>query len=387
MKKNIHMPKESLKLFFAILGIFCISTFTQYAHAVVPATEIVAEGLASGSSLTARDEALNRALRNAVEQGIGAVIDSETMVRNFKLLDDRIYSEVKGYVKSYEIISDNKGEAGLYRIKVRAVVALARLRKDIQALGILKARKKNPRIMVLAVEYVDGLEQPASVLQSKISEIFLQNNFPLIDKAQMEKIKARDATLSFDNPKKAASLGRRYGAEVVVIAEAKASLVDTSKPYGVSVFAYECSGTAKAIKVDTAELIASRSLRSETERGGGRVPTANRAIRAVSAALADVMIDDIVESWRHEVYNEVTVQLVCSNADLVKVEDLKKALDDERCVKGVHERSFAEGVAVIDVELLGDADFLGNLILEMKNAPLVSITGRTPNRIDLEFVD
>ena len=376
-----------LKLFFVIiLGVSCILGFTQYAYAAIAEREIIAEGIAAGSSLTSRDEALNRALRNAIEQGIGTVIDSETMVRNFKLLDDRIYSGVKGYVKSYEIISDNKGEGRLYRIKVKAIVALARLRKDIQALGILRERKKNPRVMVLAVEYVDGLEQPASLIQSKISEILLQNDFPLIDKAQMERIKSRDATLSFSNPDKAAALGRRYGAEVVVVAEAKASLADTSKPYGVSVFAYECSATAKAIKTDTAELITSRSL-SDTRRGSGRIPTANKAIGAVSTQLADIMMDDIVERWRTEVYNETTVQLVCSNADLIKVENLKKALDDERCIKAVYERSFTQGVAIIDVELLGDTDFLSNLIIEMKNAPLVRITGKTQNRIDLEFVE
>ena len=377
---------KSLKFLLVLLSVFCLLGLTQSVYAAISEREIVAEGLAAGSSLTARDEALNRALRNAIEQGVGTVIDSETIVRNFKLLDDRIYSGVKGYVKSYDIISDNKGEGGLYRIKVRAVVALAKLRKDIQALGILRERKKNPRIMVLAVEYIDGLEQPASLLQSKISEIFLQNDFPLIDKVQMERIKSRDSTLSFADPNKAASLGRRYGAEVVVVAEAKASLIDTSKPYGVSVFAYECSATAKAIKVDTAELIASCSL-SDTKRGGGRVPTANKAIEAVSVQLADVTINDVVENWRHEVYNEVTVQLVCSNADLIKIKDLKKALDGQRSIKSVYERSFTGGVAIIDVELLGDTDFLADLIIEMKDAPLVSITGKTQNRIDLEFVE
>ncbi len=377
---------KSLKFLLVLLSIFCLLGLAQSVYAAIAEREIVAEGLAAGSSLTARDEALNRALRNAIEQGVGTVIDSETIVRNFKLLDDKIYSGVKGYVKSYDIISDNKGEGGLYRIKVRAVVALARLRKDIQALGILRERKKNPRIMVLAVEYIDGLEQPASLVQSKISEVFLQNDFPLIDKAQMERIKSRDATLSFADPNKAASLGRRYGAEVVVVAEAKASLIDTSKPYGVSVFAYECSATAKAIKVDTAELIASRSL-SDTKRGGGRVPTANKAIKAVSVQLADVTINDIVENWRHEVYNEVTVQLVCSNADLIKIKDLKKALDEQRSIKSVYERSFTGSVAIIDVELLGDTDFLADLIIEMKTAPLMSITGKTQNRIDLQFVE
>ena len=80
------------------------------------------------------------------------------MVNNFQLLDDRVYSEVKGYVKSYQIIEDNKGEGDVYRIKVKARVALAMLMGDIQALGLIKEKKGNPRLMILFAESIDGVE-------------------------------------------------------------------------------------------------------------------------------------------------------------------------------------------------------------------------------------
>ena len=66
----------------------------------------------------------------------------------------------------------------------------------------------NPRIMIITIEYADGIEQPASITQSRTEEKFIANDFPLVDKSQMEMIKEKDAVLSFSDPNKAAALGR-----------------------------------------------------------------------------------------------------------------------------------------------------------------------------------
>lgn len=246
--------------------------------------------------------------------------------------------------------------------------------------------KSNPRIMVITVEYVDGIEQPASITQSRTEEKFLANDFPLVDKSQMEMVKERDAVLSFSDPDKAAALGRNYGADIVVVVESKSSLVDTSQPYGLTVFAYECNATAKAIKVDTAEVISSHSSKA-TERGSGRIPTANKSFETTVVTLADMVINDINQKTKGDVYKETTVQLICSNADYAKMKSLVKALDEQRSIKAVYERSLEKNVAIIDVELLGSADFLADLLIEMQNGPLVNVTGKTQNRINIEFVE
>ncbi|MDO9287548.1 MAG: flagellar assembly protein T N-terminal domain-containing protein, partial [Thermodesulfovibrionales bacterium] len=54
----------------------------------------------------ARESALNNAFRRAVEQAIGVLVESETMVRNFELLNDRVYSKSAGYVKKYSITGE-----------------------------------------------------------------------------------------------------------------------------------------------------------------------------------------------------------------------------------------------------------------------------------------
>ena len=151
---------KKLKIFSLLsLLLFC----APIAEAQVAEKVLEAEGAAAIRSQTpdgllrAKDEATNRALRAAVEKGVGALVDSETMVQNFQLLDDSIYSQVKGYVKSYDVLMDNHGADGIYRVRVRAVVALARLTKDIQALNIIREKKNNPRVMIVFNELIDGV--------------------------------------------------------------------------------------------------------------------------------------------------------------------------------------------------------------------------------------
>jgi hypothetical protein len=247
-------------------------------------------------------------------------------------------------------------------------------------------QKPNPRIMVITVEYIDGIEQPASITQSKMEESFLASDFPLIDKSQMEMIKERDAVLSFSDPNRAAALGRNYGAETVVVVEAKANATDTAQPYGVRVYTYECDATAKAIKVDTAEVMTSRSS-SAIERGRGRIPTASKACEKAVVQLADEIIAEINQQQRGAFYKETTVQLVCSNADYAKVKEFAKALDEQRSIKAVYERGIERNVAILDVELLGNADFLADLLTEMQNGPLFKITAKSEHRIDLGFIE
>lgn len=372
--------RYKIVLFLVIPILISIAVF-----AAITEKEIIAEGLAAGGSLQSREAALNRALRNAVEQAVGALVDSETMVRNFQLLDDKIYSEVKGYVKSYEIISDNGGEGGTYSIRIKADVALGALTRDVKALGIIRERLSYPRVMVLIDDYIDGIEQPRHIAAIQIEKIFIRNNFPVVSKEQTEKIKMRDATLAYADPKKAAALGRRYGAEVVIVGRATSDLIDTSQPYGVSVFAYESRVELKAVKTDNAEVLALDTV-SETARGSGRVPTANKALEAAAEKASRTFMRSIAEAWRSEIYNEIMIQLICENASLEKTASLKKALNAVRDVKGVNERSFVNNVLELDVRFFGSTDQLVTILSELKE-PVVEVTDKTPNRIDIRFME
>ncbi len=391
-----NKPITTLFIGLTVLIIAAATTDTRAQD--VPMKTIEAEGVAAitgdgpDAVLNARDEALKRALRRAVEQGVGALIDSESMAQNFQLLNDEIYSQVKGYVSEYDIIADNGGKDGIYRVTVAATVVLAQLRKDLKALNIIKHEKGNPRIMILFSEVMDGLPISGAVAATKMEQIFLKHGFPVVDKAQMMAIQERDATLSYADPQKAAALGRRFGAEVVIVGQASADLVDSSQPYGVSVFYYQSQISAKAIKVDTAMVMAAGSAESDWRKpgqgqGSGRMEAAKESLAAAGETLADNMMNQILEQWRSEVYNTVMIQIVAENVSGLRRKAFKNELQAIRGVESVNERSFINNVLIMDVEVEGSIwSTFSDRIEDFKSVG-VTLTGKTDNRIDIELFD
>jgi hypothetical protein len=65
--------------------------------------EVMVEGVSSidrGRKDIARDQAIKDALRKAVEQAVGTFISSETVVENYEVLSDRIYSKPRGTLRN-----------------------------------------------------------------------------------------------------------------------------------------------------------------------------------------------------------------------------------------------------------------------------------------------
>ncbi len=86
---------------------------------------VVAEGAGAyenpADKAKARDDAITDACRRAVEQAVGLFVRSESLMKNFALVEDNIYTNAKGYIKSYEVI-DERVVNDLYRVKIRAQV-------------------------------------------------------------------------------------------------------------------------------------------------------------------------------------------------------------------------------------------------------------------------
>src|SRR5574341_2097406 len=99
----------------------------------------------------ARDQAIDDAMRKAVQQALGTYVKSETLVENFQLVSDQILSWSAGYVKKYNILRERRTPDNTYEVEMQAVVNLTDLRTDDDALAKL-IEKENPRVMVMIAE-------------------------------------------------------------------------------------------------------------------------------------------------------------------------------------------------------------------------------------------
>ncbi|MBI3399505.1 MAG: hypothetical protein HY026_09825 [Deltaproteobacteria bacterium] len=83
-----------------------------------------------GSGAT-KDEAIQDAIRNAVETATGVFVYSTTEVSNFALVKDKIVTASKGYVKDFKVLEETKNE-GIFFVKLDVSVDTASIKSVIK---------------------------------------------------------------------------------------------------------------------------------------------------------------------------------------------------------------------------------------------------------------
>ncbi|MBN2585936.1 MAG: flagellar assembly protein T N-terminal domain-containing protein [Candidatus Fermentibacteraceae bacterium] len=359
----------------------------RYAVPAAGETEILAEGVSavSGTSLDiARDHALDDAIRNAVEQGVGAYIDSETRVSNFQLISDDIYSRSHGYVSSYSIISESL-EGDLYRVSIRACVKTGEIEDDLTAIGILLAGQGRPRIMALIIEISspsdpeeESVLMDAALFETAVLDHFRQKGFPVVDAAAVREILEDDQLrlILQGDDETAALLGLEAGAEIIVSGTAlhnMESRLIAGSPRDV----HRYSVSTRAVNTRTGSLMAGSALTIE-------LPFSESLARSRAAdSTARYLESAILEGW---VRGENTTVIVASNADFKIVQDLRAdILNGVRGVIDVVSRDLTGSRATMEVvSETSSAEVLDDLASLDTG---FTITGFSGNRVEIRFDD
>ena len=386
MKKLLYYS-----VFCLLFSVFWVSP--AYSQQI---TTITVEGIGAivkGDLAIAKDNALNDALRKAVEQAVGTLVQAQTLVDKYQLISDEIYTKSQGYIKKYAIISERPDiNQGILRINIQADVSIGDIRNDLNAIGLLIERKGKPRMMVIIDEKIGSAESGYSTNLSEsetvIIQKFTEKGFNFVDEATVKKNMKRNMALQAiggdDNA--AASIGLEYGAEVVIIGSAVAKLAGKGIA-GTEMKSIHASITVRAVRAATGEIISSASEKGATahldETAGGAL-----AIKKAGEKLASSLIDQIIAKWSGEVGGQTTVQLTVSGIDFVSLNKFKTIIQSQvRGVLKLNQRSFTAGVAVIDVETKTNAQSMAEE-LAMKNFETfkVEIIGLSANKIDVKVI-
>ncbi|MDY0300097.1 MAG: hypothetical protein RBQ99_00750 [Trichlorobacter sp.] len=197
------------RIFLLVIGMLLVSS--QLCLAVVVT--------ATGEGET-KDTALTTAMRRAVEQGLGTYIKSDTTVVDYELVEDKILSHSKGYVTSYNIISERKMEDG-YMVTISANVDNKILKDDLDALTILRKNEivGNPRILVaFSNKSKDSIFRDTDFTEeiyNGIVEVLTDKQFRVVDKASAQQFSMQQAaTHDIDvDYNQAAAYGLKHHAE------------------------------------------------------------------------------------------------------------------------------------------------------------------------------
>jgi hypothetical protein len=327
------------------------SAISEAAPVSADETEILAEGMAAleyqGGIDIARDHAIDDALRKAVEQGVGAYINSETQVSNFQLISDEIYSRTRGYVSSYRII-DEEQVGDLYRVVIRAVVNTDGIENDLAAIGILLGEQGRPRVMVVVKEFSemsdlsDGSSMGSIMFETMLLDHFREQGFPVVDAATVAGILEKDQLrlILEGDDRTAVLIGLEVGAEIVIagtVLHSVNSRIIAGSPREI----YEFQVSNRAINTRTGSVLAGSAMTVA-------VPFSESQARTQAAdSTANQLVSAILDGW---IQGENTTVIVATNADFDNVQALRSELRLKlRGVVDVITRDFIGSRATLEV--------------------------------------
>ncbi|GAB4369084.1 MAG: hypothetical protein Kow0042_10600 [Calditrichia bacterium] len=331
--------------------------------------EVLARGVGAiigGDQAKARDDALSSALRNAVEQVIGTMIQSDVLVQNYQTIEDNIYSRTQGYVQNYQVVSETTKGENLLEIAIRAVVKKGDLKNDLEALGVLMSRKGKPRLMVLIDElnmdrHYYSWAVDMNTTETEIMNVLLEKGFSFVDKdVALQKIKKDMVLAALEGDERAAvSIGTETGAEVLLVGKAvsKASSGGPQVLRQAGMVSCQATINVKAIRADDGNILA-----TTTQQGAAahidQLTGGTLALQRASKMAADELADKIIDRWQKDVYSSTTINLrllnVQSYSDLVKIKNMLPVMI--RGVQKVYQRDFQQGTAVFDLDVRGNAN-------------------------------
>jgi hypothetical protein len=347
-----------------------------------------------GTDTNAKDEAVARALRKAVEEACGVFLKARSTTEDYQAVYDKVFADTVGYVREHKVLKVWT-EADVTFATVRACVSSQRFEQDWAAIAHTVEQENNPRMIVAIAEAIHWSATSPSyeverngTVQGKIEDFLLQKGIVLVDKETAGEVAKRDILLAVikDDAESVAALGAQFRAEVVVMGRATAKFGRTLDVAGQEMYQYTATLNVRVVQTDSARILAVKSYGPTTvtvlQYAGGE----EKALAKLADEAAPKLLAAVVEAWARRANVSRTVQLAISGMD----HKSWKAFRDEAVkipgVQALRLRDITENMANIDVEYRYTNENLADKVSSLKTVRL-EITEITANRIKLKLLE
>lgn len=305
---------------------------------------VEAEGLAPHNQkdmISTKRGALVDAQRNAVEKAVGVYVSARTMVEKAVAIENNILAKTSGYVKKYDILQEGPKD-DLYYVRIRALVALKELEKDLQQISLSSVPDlKKPRVVVDIKEEIDREkidDQPAT---EALSRALSQAGFTVV--------------------------GADRAKEADIIIRGKASSYNFQGKGLGGFLSYRARLTIEAIRSGTQDVVT--SVTQEASGLGGNADLAGlKSLETVGEMVGRDLSMSLASAWFKNKRILVFVENLPAFSD---VERVRKHLQSQPGVNDLMMRLYDERMAQFEVELGNtDAASLGASLEASKTLPL-----------------
>lgn len=366
------MKRKGVFYASVFLGVFLFCMPLVYGATV---TAVGQAQIIGGDDNQARLKAIEGAKRAAVEQGVGTLVDSQTKVTNFEVLQDKIYSRASGYMTNYSILSEGKTPDGsIYTVTIRADVQTASIENDLRAIGILMATVGNPRFMAVYVPETKSSAHRSSrvvrAAEQAINGVFARKGFIVLDRMFIDNIyneieQAGRIDTDMDN---LSALVLKYRADLLLVYDVHAAKVGAQSKYFGGIIV---EVALRAVAPATADLIAQKSgdLYVRTMRAGDYYDNMQAAMASdtVGKAVAEALIDDTLAYFQRSVHAGARYDLWFRNFSEEEIFTIVDVIERMSGFKDRYVRNQSPGNFQLDVNYQGKRfDFQKELFNSLK---------------------
>jgi hypothetical protein len=363
------------------------------------AEELVITGSASvpiqgGRALDARGEALSRALDQALTKAVARIleVDREDLTdEQQELIEVKVLPARKDYQEKFEVLEEEKDADGAsFRVRVRAVFVGDKLRDALLQLGLVKRARTWERVMVMIPERHLARFIPDPAAETNIIKGFVEARYRVVDQSQIAAIRGTDqaAAAARGDIAAAQAIGRKFGAEIIVVGEAFSQAVDGARTEQVGMRTCRARVEVRMLRTDTGEILA-----ASDEHFSGIDATeelaAKKALANAGGQVAKYLLDQLDKRAREDKKEGAPkiVELVVMDIPYAQYAQLKETMKAGITgIQNYRQRGYEANRAELEVEYGGaDAQALADALALAKFRDFkLTILKASVNRIDMK---
>ena len=345
------------KFLILVLAAFLISSTAL-------AKNVTVTGVGSTSA-----EAENDALRMAVENTLGVLIDSNTLVEKNVVIRDQIYTQSRGFVSDYKVTKREQTADG-WRVTIDAVVddqPNSKLMSELTRLGIIDVQLRNPKIAVYVPESHIQYRVPDPAGETAIVKALIAAGFSNVTEV--------GSRLEIQNPMKMSaaemtSAAQKFGVDIMIVGEAFSEGVGDAARFlpgqqTSNMQACRARVEAKMFIVRTGQIIA-----ADGKFGSGLDVSQAVASKKALAAAGQQMGEYFVEQITGMYTSRQGLEIVVIGSSFQKISEVQTAIGKVRGVKSCNLASYEGGKATFSVIYSGSPQTLFNEIQAATDADL-----------------
>ena len=384
-----------LRLLILVVLMLAIGSMTwAQSDKGIQTVHVIGSSKIQGDDMSAsREQAIADGLVAAVSRVLVDVLPYETVVGNFQLLSERVFSQTDEFVRNYKVLTESThGE--LHRVVVQATVSIRRLKGVLKKIGVHIGKRPYPRVLFCVAEklvndlsfeywwHADATWR-SGVTDTSMRQILNDKGFIIVaPRAEV----ASDALPPELSVPEAVSLAQQLKAEIVIIGQAEAQAAPNT--LAGSVMSFKGTITASAHRVDTGEQIA-QTRRSALTASDEPYAGSREALRNAAGLSGEDLALQIADAWFSPQSGLSRTELVVEGiggkiASFVK---FRGALSTMSGVDNLQLKEMMPDAAVLLVNYQGTSRaFADALLLQNFDTFGLNISAVEPNLIRLQLV-